>query len=343
MQSKLVFPRSIRYLFAVAEHHSFTRAAEVLHVSQPTLSQQIRLLEEALDVQLLDRSGRNVRLTDAGEVYLRHARRALVELEAGTRAIHEVQDLSRGSLRVGMTPITEYLTTKLLENFVISHPGIVMSAVEMPQDDIEASVAEDKIDVGIVFTDTLASEARSSEIDKHILFVETLNLAVGNAHHLAGRNVPLSGSELERESLVMLSTNFALRRHFDLYCLEYGITPHIAVETNSLNMIVQTVALGRLVTVLPSSIANSQPGLFSVPLLPELPHHTIALICHKGSYKSAACAAFGAMATEWSAGRCQMASADPMRPCSLIDGCDQDECDYVADQLAASASAVRVQ
>ena len=81
MQSKLIFPRSIRYLVAVAEHHSFTRAADVLHVSQLTLSQQIRLLEEALDVQLLDRSGRNVRLTDAGSVYLHHARRALGELE----------------------------------------------------------------------------------------------------------------------------------------------------------------------------------------------------------------------------------------------------------------------
>lgn len=338
MESKLVFPRSIRYLFAVAEHHSFTRAAEVLHVSQPTLSQQIRLLEDALHVQLLDRSGRNVRLTDAGEVYLRHARRALAELEAGTRAIHEVQDLSRGSLRVGMTPITEYLTTKLLENFVVSHPGIVMSAVEMPQDDIEASVAEDKIDVGIVFTDTLASEARSSEIDKHILFVETLNLAVGNAHHLAGRRVPLSGRELEQESLVMLSTNFALRRHFDLYCLEYGVTPRIAVETNSLNMIVQTVALGRLVTVLPSSIANAQPGLFSVPLLPELPHHTIALICHKGSYKSAACAAFGDMAMAWSAGRCQVTADERVGLCLLADDCNQEESALASDQMALAAA-----
>ena len=99
MQSKLIFPRSIRYLLAVAEHHSFTRAADALHVSQPTLSQQIRLLEETLDVQLLDRSGRNVRLTDAGSVYLHHARRALSELEAGTRAVHEVQDLTAGTLR----------------------------------------------------------------------------------------------------------------------------------------------------------------------------------------------------------------------------------------------------
>ena len=327
MQSRLVFPRSIRYLLAVAEHHSFTRAADALHVSQPTLSQQIRLLEEALHVQLLDRSGRNVRLTDAGEIYLRHARRALGELEAATRAVHDVQDLSRGSLRLGMNPITEYLTTPLLEDFVATYPGIMMSAVEMSQDDIEAGVAEDKIDVGIVFSDTLASETLSGEIDKHVLFVETLDLAVGKTHPLAGRQTPLSARELEKESLVLLNTNFALRRHFDLYCLEYGITPHIAIETNSLNMLVQTASLGRLVTILPGSISDAQSGLHAVPLLPELPHHAIALICHKGAYKSAAALAFGEMASQWGIGRCQMMQAPIARAAA--------QASYAADKGAA--------
>src|SRR6478735_2675794 len=69
--------RHIRYLLAVAEHRNFTRAAQALHVSQPTLSQQIRQLEVALGALLLDRTGRSVRLTDAGEAYVSHARRAL--------------------------------------------------------------------------------------------------------------------------------------------------------------------------------------------------------------------------------------------------------------------------
>jgi len=305
MHSKLMFPRSIRYLLSVAENHSFTRAAEALHVSQPTLSQQIKLLEEALDAQLLDRSGRTVRLTDAGEVYVRHARRALEELDAAKRAVVDLEDLSRGYLRLGMTPITEYLTTSLVDEFNARYPGIAVSAMEMSQDQIEAGVAEDRIDIGIVFSETFSSEGRSAEIDKHTLFVETLNLAVGKGHHLAGRQTALNAAELEKESLVLLNTQFALRRHFDLYCLEYRITPHIAIETNSLNMLVQSASLGRLVTILPSSISEAQSGLYSVPLLPQLPHHAIALICHKGAYKSAACQAFGEMATQWSAARYQ--------------------------------------
>ncbi len=154
-----------------------------------------------------------------------------------------------------------------------------------------------------MFSETFSSEGRSAEIDKHTLFVETLNLAVGKGHHLAGRQTALNAAELEKESLVLLNTQFALRRHFDLYCLEYRITPHIAIETNSLNMLVQSASLGRLVTILPSSISEAQSGLHSVPLLPQLPHHAIALICHKGTYKSAACHAFGEMARQWSAAR----------------------------------------
>ena len=96
--------RLIRYLLAVAEHGNFTRAAEALHVSQPTLSQQIIQLEDILGVTLLDRSGRTVKVTDSGRVYIEHAERALRELEAGRRAIHDVQDLARGELRLATTP-----------------------------------------------------------------------------------------------------------------------------------------------------------------------------------------------------------------------------------------------
>ena len=261
MQSKLMFPRSIRYLLAVAEHKSFTRAADALCVSQPTLSQQIKQLEEALGMQLLDRSGRVVLLTDAGQVYLHHARRALDELDAGKRAVSEVADLSRGFLRLGMTPITEYLTTSLLDDFSARYPGITVSAMEMSQDQIEAGVAENSIDVGIAFTHLPSVDAWSGKIEMHTMFKEPLSLAVGDSHVLAGQRMPVTADVLETEALVLLSPNFALRRHFDLYCLEQGITPHIVIETNSLSMIVQSVGLGRLVTVLPTTIACTHAGL----------------------------------------------------------------------------------
>jgi LysR family cyn operon transcriptional activator len=331
MDRNIIFPRSIRYLLAVAEHHSFTRAAEVLFVSQPTLSQQIKQLEDLLDVQLLDRTGRTVRLTAAGEVYLHHARRALGELDAGKRAIHELQDLSRGSLRLGMTPITDYLASPLLDHFNACYPGISMSTLEMPQDDIEAALAEDRVDIGIAFSSTLSAEGSSDVIDNHILFIETLNLAVGESHPLAGKPEPLSGHVLEQEPLVLFKSDYALRRHIDLYCLEHGITPRIAMEATSLSVIIEIVRLGRLATILPDTIACSQHGLQSIPLLPGLPHHTITLICRKGSYKSPACRAFGELAAEWSANRCQMKHGHRYRPCPMSDTCAHDECKLALD------------
>src|ERR1700686_4375499 len=140
--------RHLRYLLSVAEHHNFTRAAEALHVSQPTLSLQIKQLEELLQVHLLDRSGRTVRPTDVGEVYLQYARNALRELEAGRRAIHDVQSLSRGSLRIAMTPtFSTYLIGPLMERFSTSYPGILLNIQEMSQNKMEIVLAEDGLDL----------------------------------------------------------------------------------------------------------------------------------------------------------------------------------------------------
>ncbi len=305
MDRRHIFPRSLQYLIAIAEHGSYTRAAEVLHVSQPTLSQQIKQLEGSLGSPLLDRSGRTVRLTDAGKIYLHHVRRAWGELDAGTRAINDVQDLTRGFLRLGWTPITDYMTCSLLENFNSRYPGITLSTLEMPQDDIEVAVSEAHIDVGIVFSKPFSPEARPTEIVTDMLFKEPLCVAVGNAHPLAGKQETMSVEELGEESLVLLNTHFAMRRHLDLYCRNQDISPRIAIETNSLSVIIELIQLGALATILPISIIHSQYGLYAINVSPEIPPKAITLIYRKGAYRSPACLAFSELAADWSARRLQ--------------------------------------
>lgn len=321
MRKTIMSPSSLRYLIAIADHKSFTRAAEALYVSQPTLSQQVKQLEELLDAQLLDRSGRSVRLTDAGEVYLSYARRALGELDAGKRAIHELQDLSRGSLRLGMTPITDYLAAPLLDTFNTRYPNIMLSALEMPQDIIEASVTADQIDIGIAFTNTLSNEARSNDIDTHTLFIEPLNLAVGESHPCAEEEALQGDQVLEQLPLVLLNSDFALRRHIDLYCFEHNIAPNIVMEANSLSVIIEVLRLGRLATILPNTIACMQNGIRTVVMLPHLPHHTITLICRKGAYKSPACIAFSELAMEWGIEGCRDEPKKRPGPCPMSDVC----------------------
>ena len=291
--------RHIRYFLAVAEHKNFTRAAEALHVSQPTLSQQIRQLEDTLHAPLLDRSGRTIALTDAGVAYLGYARRALQDLEAGRRAIHDVQELSRGALRVAMTPtFTAYLVGPLVEAFNSRYPGITLTIQEMPQERMETLLNDDALDVGVAF-----DEVRSPDIEGETLLRESLALMVGKSHPYAKRRRAITLEDFNREALVLLSTQFATRMQIDRHCRQLGAAPRIAIEVNSISAIVEIVRRGRLATVLPAAIVREQTGLFPVPLEFALPERTAVLLQRKGAYRTAAARAFVALAleTDWDA------------------------------------------
>lgn len=280
--------RHIRYLLAVAEHRNFTRAAEALHVSQPTLSQQIKQLEENLGAPLLDRTGRRISLTDAGQAYVRYARLALQDLQAGTRAIHDVQDLRRGHLRLAMTPtFTAYLIGPLLARFNALYPGITLSIEELTQDRIEAALGEDLLDIGIGFTGE-----HGLEIDCEALFVEELSLVVSASHPERNQRAWLE------QPLVLLNTGFATRRYIDDYCHRQGVKPQIAMEANSISAIIEIVRSTPLATILPRALAEAQAGLHAVVIEPALPQRTAALLSRKGGYRSAACAAFVALIKE---------------------------------------------
>jgi LysR family transcriptional regulator, cyn operon transcriptional activator len=286
--------RHIRYFLAVAEHRNFTRAAEALHVSQPTLSQQIIQLEDSLRVQLLDRSGRSIRLTDAGATYLRYAQRALQDLDAGKRAIHDVRELSRGSLRLAVTPtFTAYLVGPLLEKYNRRYPNITLNLIEMPQDRMEALLSDDALDVGIGFDRT-----RLPDIEAQSLFAESLSLVIGKSHRFANGRSEMTLREFENEALVLLSREFVTRELIEDYCRQYGVVLHVAMEVNSISAVIEMVRRSTLATVLPSAVTRQNSELRSVRLEPALPQRTAALLLREGAYRSAATRAFIALALE---------------------------------------------
>ncbi len=227
--------RHLRYLLAVAEHGNFTRAAEELHISQPTLSQQIKQLERTVGVQLLDRTGRRVRLTDAGAVYTDHAGRALRDLAAAERAVHDVQNLSRGHLRLGATPtFTAYLLGPLVAGLHARHPGIGLTLTEMPQDRIEAALLADDLDLGIAFTGHHLPGVAATA-----LFTETLTLVTG-APVAAGRGAPLPVQDLTGRQLALLSDDFATRGHIDAYFSRHRPSRASTVEANSIQALTRS-------------------------------------------------------------------------------------------------------
>ncbi|MFF4226008.1 transcriptional regulator CynR [Streptomyces sp. L500] len=281
--------RHLRYLLAVAEHGNFTRAAEELHISQPTLSQQIKQLERTVGVQLLDRTGRTVRPTDAGNVYAEHARRALRDLAAAERAVHDVQDLSRGHLRLAVTPtFTAYLVGPVVAELHARHPGITLTVTEATQDRIEAGLAGDEIDLGIAF-----AGPHPPGIAATPLFTETLGLVTAAQHAPTATGCePLPVQALERQQLALLSADFATRGHIDAYFSRHGVQPRIVVEANSIQALTEIVRRTPLATVLPDAITHDHPHLTPVPLDPPLPTRTVTLLTREGAYRSAATRAF---------------------------------------------------
>ncbi|MFB7733361.1 transcriptional regulator CynR [Streptomyces sp. NPDC056112] len=280
--------RHLRYLLAVAEHGSFTRAAEDLRISQPTLSQQVRQLERTVGVPLLDRSGRSVRLTDAGETYARHARRALRDLEAGRRALQDVQDLTRGHLRLAATPtFTSYLVGPLVAEMHARHPGITLDVKEMTQDRIESALLADDLDLGIAF-----SGSHLPGVVAQTLFTETLSLVTGASDPEAGPSRPLPVDELSNQRLALLNGDFATRSHIDAHFATHRVQPRIVVEADSVQALVEIVRRTPIATVLPDAITHDHPHLRPVPLEPALPARTVTLLRRGSSYQSAASRAF---------------------------------------------------
>ncbi|MEU0542136.1 transcriptional regulator CynR [Nocardia sp. NPDC005978] len=277
--------RHLRYLLAVAEHGNFTRAATDLHLSQPTLSQQVRQLERMVGTPLLDRSGRAVRLTDAGELYARHARAALSELDAAERAVRDVEDLTRGHLRVAVTPsFTAYLLGPIVAEMRERYPGVSVDIRETSQDAIESALLADDLDLGIAFAGT-----HLPGIDAEPLFAESLNLVLSRTSNTPA-SVPVAA--LSGFDLALLNADFATRAHIDTYLREHAVTPSISVEANSIQAVIEIVTRTTLATVLPDAITREHPDLTAVPLDPPLPTRTAVLLHRAGAYRSAAARAF---------------------------------------------------
>ncbi|MDR7156158.1 LysR family cyn operon transcriptional activator [Sphingobium xenophagum] len=279
--------RHLRYLSAVVEHGSFTRAAQALHVSQPALSQQIRQLEEQLGVQLLDRSGKAVRATDAGATYLSHIHRAFREIDAASRAAQDVNDLSSGRLRVGFTPsFSGYLIAPLARRFREKYPRITLDLIAVSQDEIETDLADDNLDCAIAFW---ASSVTG--IVAQPLHTERLSLIARYDHAvMATDSIDVAG--IEREEMVLLNGGFATRQTIDKHFKRHGIKPNVVIETSSMTTLIELVRSSSLVTVLPDAVAFERDDLRFRPLLPAIDERRVVLLQREGGYRSAAARAF---------------------------------------------------
>src|SRR5262245_44055631 len=192
--------RHLRYFLAVAETAHFTRAAEKLHVTQPTLSHQVRELEAQMNLQLFDRIGRRVKLTAAGEALLPHARKVLRELEEAQAALNELHGLKRGLLRVGIVQtVNACVIPEIVARFSEEHAGIRVECREMAVAEIEHDLEAGKLDLGISFLPPCRKSLAGEK-----LFAEEL-VAVVAADHKLAKYSRLRVKDLKSQPMALLS------------------------------------------------------------------------------------------------------------------------------------------
>jgi DNA-binding transcriptional LysR family regulator len=242
----------LEYFVAVAEEASFTRAASRVHVAQPGVSAQVRRLESELGQQLLDRSGRSVRLTEVGSAVLPFARAALDAVANARLAVDELAGLVRGQVTVGMVSGCALpILAELLAGFHHRFPGVAISLVEDKSDRLVERLGAGQLDLALI---GWAGET-PADIDSVVLLDEELVAAAAPGHPLAD-NGPLTVSQLRDLPLVTLPRGTGVRAALDAACAQAGFTPRIVFEASALPMVVQLAAQGLGLGIVPASIPN---------------------------------------------------------------------------------------
>jgi DNA-binding transcriptional LysR family regulator len=275
--------RHLRYFVAVAEELHFSRAAERLHVAQPAVSEQVRKLEEALSVRLLNRTKREVSLTEAGATLLAEARRVLQQVERARLATHEARDRTTARLRIGYTPASLPTSVpKALQRLAASMKHLEATLEPAFALELIAAVRDERLDAAIVSLPAPTAGLRTTQLGR-----ERAVAALPAGHRHAMRPA-IRLDHLAPERIVLLPRE-ASRPFYDAVlaaCQSAALSPSL-VETRGtcVEPALLAVASGAGIGLLPESVADrySTPGVRFVPIDGEQPAVSTGLVTRRDS------------------------------------------------------------
>ena len=237
--------RTSRYFIALAQHSSMRDAAEALHVAQSALSRQIAKIEEEFGTPMFERHARGVRLTQAGEIYLRYARDQLAEEEQMREDLGVVKGLHQGTLRIhAIESLARSILPPLLAAFREAHPGIKIQVVIAGSDEIIGAVREVVTDIGIGYFSQPAPE-----IEIRAIMREPLVALVAARHPLA-KLKQISLQEAAAYPVALTSKSSRSRTLIDTACWQAGVSLSPVLETNSVELLTGFVEHSQGVTFL---------------------------------------------------------------------------------------------
>ncbi|MGW4028669.1 LysR family transcriptional regulator [Streptomyces sp. NPDC004838] len=266
--------QQLLYFVAVAETRHFTHAAERVHVSQPSLSQQIRALESELGAELFSRARGNIGLTEAGEALLPLARRILADADTARHEVQELAQLRRGRVRLGATPsLCTGLLPGVLRAFHDRHPGIRLLIEEGGSHDLVRQLARGALDLALI---VLPLPPGSPALTTVELLREDL-VVVSSTSSRAPRR-PVRIADLRDQPLVMFRHGYDLRELTVAACRAEGFEPGFTVEGGEMDAVLGFVRAGLGMAVVPRMVADAAgPDLRVTPLARPGLRRTIAL------------------------------------------------------------------
>ncbi len=273
----------LRYFCAVARHGTFTRASEIEHVAQPSLSQQILKLEAELGARLFDRLPRSAKLTVFGKAFLPKAERILRELVEAKTELRDMSGNEKGEVVVGIIPtIAAYLLPSLLNDFTVRHPLVSIKIVEDITPTLMQRLHDGTIDLAVAALPVVGTELAGIE-----LFEENFYAVLPDKHRLASR-ASIRLSELNREPFLLLKEGHCFRDSLIAACHKLKMSPSIVFESGQFATILAMVSAGMGVSAVPAMAVQPRSGCKFIPISGKHSTRIVGIVTSRHHYQSRA-------------------------------------------------------
>ncbi|MCZ7375640.1 LysR family transcriptional regulator [Micromonospora sp. WMMC250] len=265
----------LRYFVAVAEVRHFTQAADIVGITQPSLSKQIHALEADLGAPLFERVRGNIALTAAGEVLLPLATRILADVETATREVQELVGLRRGRVRLGATPsLATSLAPPVLRRFRDAHPTIDLRVEEGGSQDLVRDLLRGDLDLALII---MPAQGADPGLRVDPILRESLVVASVDEVPTASATGELRITDLRDLPMVMFREGYDLRDATIQACREAGFEPSFAVDGGEMDAVLSFVEAGLGIALVPGIVLARRPGVRITPLAPPGVRRTIAV------------------------------------------------------------------
>lgn len=265
----------LRTLIHVAELGSLSKAADRLHIAQPALSRQVRLLEKELGIRLFDRHGRGMVVTEAGRDVLRHAQQIMRQMEEIRAAVGEEDAPLRGHISIGMPPtVSDILSVPLAQAISSRHPDATIRIVAAYSAHLLDWLHRGDLDVAILFESRPTRSLRSSLLLEEVLYL------IGPPEADLRRDRPVCFQELERHRLLLPSQGNGLRTIVEQCAKDTGTPLNVRIEADSYSILKSLVRNGHGLTILPLAPLHAELAagqLSCAPLCDPVPSRRLTL------------------------------------------------------------------